>query len=71
MEKYIMKVPVRRIRMLNKKLSKMNDNEQISFDFILMFLFPQAFDNIKREMIEQYSKGYFQGKKDALNGEVQ
>lgn len=56
-----------RIRKMVNKLTLHSDDTDITFEFLLTFLFPTVWSNIKEEMRNQYTRGYVQGKEDAKN----
>lgn len=39
----------------------LDDNSEISFEFIVGSLFPNITENIKKEIKTQYTKGYIEG----------
>lgn len=49
------------------KLKLHSDDTEITFEFMLTFLFPSVWNSIQEEMRNQYTKGYVQGKEDAKN----
>lgn len=60
---------VKKIRKMTQVLSKMEDDDEISFDFVLMGLFPKVWDNIQLWGSDMYTKGYIEGLKEAKNNE--
>lgn len=60
-------VPVKRIRMLNKKLENLDGNEKITLQFILLFLFPSVWNNIKKYSDDCYTSGYLKGLEEGRN----
>jgi hypothetical protein len=55
------------LRKIVKKLDKLDDNTDITFEFLLTALFPSVWNNIQEEMRNQYTRGYLQGKEDSKN----
>ena len=49
------------------KLTQHSDDTEVTFEFLLTFLFPTVWSNIQEEMRNQYTRGYIQGKEDAKN----
>ena len=43
----------------------LDDNSEISFEFIVGSLFPNVMKNIKKELMYQYTKGYTDGYSEA------
>lgn len=65
MNKVITKVG--QLRKIVKKLNKLDDNADITFEFLLTALFPSVWSSIQEEMRKQYTRGYLQGKEDSKN----
>jgi hypothetical protein len=55
------------LRKIVKKLNKLDDNADITFEFLLTALFPSVWSSIQEEMRKQYTRGYLQGKEDSKN----
>lgn len=55
------------VRKMVNKLKLHSDDTEITFEFMLTFLFPNVWNSIQEEMRNQYTKGYVQGKEDAKN----
>lgn len=55
------------LRKIVKKLNKLDDNADITFEFLLTALFPSVWSSIQEEMRNQYTRGYLQGKEDSKN----
>ena len=55
------------LRKTVKKLNKLDDNADITFEFLLTALFPSVWSSIQEEMRKQYTRGYLQGKEDSKN----
>ena len=55
------------LRKIVKKLNKLDDNADITFEFLLTALFPSVWSSIQEEMRKQYTCGYLQGKEDSKN----
>ena len=55
------------LRKIVKKLNKLDDNADITFEFLLTALFPSVWGSIQEEMRKQYTRGYLQGKEDSKN----
>ena len=65
MDKIITKLG--QLRKIVKKLNELDDNADITFEFLLTALFPSVLGNIQEEMRKQYTQGYLQGKEDSKN----
>lgn len=54
---------------LAKKIRQANadDTTEVSFEFIIASLFPTSWENIVSAMNHQYTQGYIQGRKDAID----
>jgi hypothetical protein len=55
------------LRKIVKKLNKLDDNADVTFEFLLTALFPSVWSSIQEEMRKQYTRGYLQGKEDSKN----
>lgn len=55
------------LRKIVKNLNKLDDNADITFEFLLTALFPSVWSSIQEEMRKQYTRGYLQGKEDSKN----
>lgn len=55
------------LRKIVKKLNKLDDNTDVTFEFLLTALFPSVWSSIQEEMRKQYTRGYLQGKEDSKN----
>lgn len=55
------------LRKIVKNLNKLDDNTDITFEFLLTALFPSVWSSIQEEMRKQYTRGYLQGKEDSKN----
>ena len=63
-------VSYEKFRKIYKKAKELKMKE-LSFEFLVGSCFPQALENIKREMRRQYTLGYAQGRKDAEDEETE
>lgn len=46
-----------------------NDETELSFEYILMSLFPVCWNNIQEELKRQYTLGYIQGQNEKFENE--
>lgn len=60
-------VPVKRVHMLSEKLKALDDNERISLQFVLLFLFPNVWKNIEKYSNDCYTSGYLKGLEEGKN----
>lgn len=58
-------VKIRQIKKFISSLEKngMKDDTDITFSFLIISLFPKAYDNITEKMSQQYIEGYNAAKK--------
>lgn len=64
-----MTIKYKKIRKIIDALKErsVNSNPDVSFEYIMASCFPQALENIKLAMREQYTKGYIAGKEEKNN----
>ena len=60
-----LKIEAKKLHKLDK-IVKEKHIKEVSFEFIVGSLFPDAFKNIKEEMRFQYTKGYADGQQELL-----
>ena len=63
-----MTIPVSRILKLAEMLKDLEPNERIGFTYIISFLFPNAWKNIRDSLKEEHTKGYMEGYNDKNQG---
>ena len=63
----IIKVPKKRIMSMAKAVEQFSDDTPISFEYVLMALFPSVWTNIQEALKDAYTKGYIQGKEEGRN----
>ena len=54
------------VRKMVNKLKLHSDDTEITFEFMLTFLFPSVWNSIQEEINRQHTLGFIEGKKDAL-----
>lgn len=67
MEEKQMFITLGRLRKLTNSLKDKSDDTKLTFEFMMMSLFPRAWSNIQEEMNRQHTHGYMQGLQDAEN----
>lgn len=63
-----LKIEAKKLHKLDK-IIKEKHLKEVSFEFIVGSLFPDAFRNIKEEMRRQYTLGYAEGQKENKTSE--
>ena len=61
-----LKIEAKKLHKLDKIIKEKHIKE-VSFEFVVGSLFPQALKNIKEEMRRQYTLGYAEGQKEDKN----
>ena len=61
-----LKIEAKKLHKLSK-VAKDKRLKELSFEFVVGSLFPQALKNIKEEMRRQYTLGYAEGQKESKN----
>lgn len=59
-------VKVERIEKILGKIKEVGA-EEVSFSFVIGSLFPEAYENIKQQMLSERIAGYNEAKQDLLN----
>lgn len=59
----------KQINKMLKSLKEIEEDDPISFEYVMTALFPTVFFNIQEKMKEQYTKGYIQGLQEGGNNE--
>lgn len=55
------KVPKWRIDEMAKKLRDEPKDSAISFEYVLLYLFPSVWENIQKAIYDSYTEGYLKG----------
>ena len=66
-EEYMPIAPLSQLRKITNKLESFSDDAAISLEFVLVSLFPTAWDNIKAYGKDCYTQGYLAGLKEGKN----
>lgn len=67
---YEMSVPLGVLRKMVNKLQEWDDNTELSFTMVMVALFPNAYENIKKYGAKMYKDGYLKGKEDQDENKV-
>ena len=62
-------VPLSQLRKVVTHTSELDDNTEISLEFVLTALFPTVWNNIKKYANDCYTNGYLAGLKDKEKNE--
>ena len=65
-----MSVPLGVLRKMVNKLQEWGDDTELSFTMVMVALFPNAYENIKKYGAKMYKDGYLKGQEDQNTAEL-
>ena len=64
---FSLQIPLSKLRKITSKFDEKPEDMPITFEFLMVSLFPTVWNNVQKYANDCFMQGYLQGKEDAKN----